>query len=233
MAPTPASSTFFTPPALPAKYNVQHMNITQAHQISARTKAVLSALRTSTGAASGEKQTSASDEALRTNGGEDGDEKKGDAKDQITIMALTAPNPKAAGKLISVVEIVKRELQRRTKGSEGGTGSNAKGKGWWQYTQLKSVVREVPREVKRAAKKGGEEGTVGNGGKNAEEDNDDEEDAFEPVPKPAAKRKRDGEAAETNAESNGGDSTMKKRAMPILTVYLSTAPVKELKMAFG
>jgi hypothetical protein len=211
------------------------LTIAQAHQISARTKSVLSALFPSTESGSERKLShSASGEISgTTNTGKDSAAKIASTKDQITIVALTAPNPKAAGKLISVVEIAKREIEKRRKASGNASEGKAKGKGWWQYTQLKSVVREVPRETKQKGKVMGGEGEAGKD--EAVEQDDEEDDAFEPVPseEASAKRKRDGKESGELEDGYEMDVTMKKRAMPVLTVYLSTVPVRELKMAFG
>ncbi|KJX93775.1 hypothetical protein TI39_contig4258g00008 [Zymoseptoria brevis] len=236
MAPLPPSNSNFTPPTLPSNYILRPVTISQSHQISARTKTVLSILSPSSDFIPQSKTATSitgdipPGNAAKTAAGK----KNADAKSQVTIVALTAPNPRAAGKLISIVEIVKRELESRKKASEVGGEVKAKGGGWWQYTQLKSVVQEVPRERKREVKAGGDGGEGGVDGR-IEKDDEEEEDAFE-VMDPAktnGKRKREGAEFEKAGEVEQGDSTTKKRAMPVLTVYLSTAPVKELRMAFG
>ncbi|SMY29611.1 unnamed protein product [Zymoseptoria tritici ST99CH_1A5] len=237
MAPLPPSNPNFTPPTLPSNYILRPVTISQSHQISARTKTVLSILSPSSDSNPDDKSatTIPGDGPQDTNVAKPAAGKKtADAKNQVTIVALTAPNPRAAGKLISIVEIVKRELESRKEASEVGGEVKAKGKGWWQYTQLKSVVLEVPRERKRKGKAGGEEAQA-RAEKAGVEDDEEEEDAFEVMDsaKMSAKRKRGGEESEKTGEAEERNSTTKKRAMPVLTVYLSTTPVKELKMAFG
>ncbi|SMR64266.1 unnamed protein product [Zymoseptoria tritici ST99CH_3D1] len=237
MAPLPPSNPNFTPPTLPSNYILRPVTISQSHQISARTKTVLSILSPSSDSNPDDKSatTIPGDGPQDTNVAKPAAGKKtADAKNQVTIVALTAPNPRAAGKLISIVEIVKRELESRKEASEVGGEVKAKGRGWWQYTQLKSVVQEVPRERKRKVEVEGDAGEGGVDG-GAEEDDEEEEDVFEIMDsaKTSTKRKRGGEESEKVAEEESRDSTTKKRAMPVLTVYLSTAPVNELRMAFG
>lgn len=115
-----------------------------------------------------------------------------DGETKSTVVALTAAS-KAAGKLISIVEIAKRELV-------------ARGFKVYQYNALSSRMTEIPRRTKRA-----QDGEVPVAA-NAEASESD--DAFEAM----------GAVQETGT---------KKRNVPLMTVYLSTASVKELKTAFG
>ncbi|KAK0256110.1 hypothetical protein LTR91_000289 [Friedmanniomyces endolithicus] len=111
------------------------------------------------------------------------------------IVALTA-EARVASKLISVVEIAKRDLA-----SKGGE--------CFQYTALSSRIGEVPRERKvkgggRAVNQPGED----DGGADEEGDGD-----FQTMPDPMG--------------------VMKKRNTPVMTIYLSSVAVKELRVAYG
>lgn len=100
-----------------------------------------------------------------------------------------------ANKLISIVEIAKRELK-------------ANDMSIYQYNALSSETIQVEREQKKsnAAPNGKNDGAG-----EAEEGSDD---AFETM----GQRTLDGP---------------KKRMIPIMTAYLSTASVKELKASYG
>ncbi|KAK0851773.1 hypothetical protein LTR03_003797 [Friedmanniomyces endolithicus] len=114
--------------------------------------------------------------------------------DKPAIVALTA-EAKVASKLISVVEIAKRDLA-------------SKGIKCFQYNALSSRVGEVPRERKK-----------GGGGRGVNQPGDD---------------------AGADGEGDGDFQTMpdpmgvtKKRNTPILTIYLSSVAVRELRTAYG
>lgn len=96
-----------------------------------------------------------------------------------TIVALAAPS-KASSKLISIVEIAKRELGEKK---------------CFQYTALHTETVRLPDS--------GE----------AHDDEDGEERAFEAMP--------------------GAIGTGRRRKVPVLTIYLSTTSVRELKAAYG
>lgn len=140
-------------------------SIHSSTQISSRTSAVLSNLQ----------QQQPSNRTTNEGGQKD---------NKPTLVILTAKS-KATSKLISIVEIAKRELA-------------AQGVKCFQYNALTSELLDVPR---KKAKVG-----VGKGSES--------EDAFE-----------------TMGERELGE--MKKRNVPIMTVYLSTSSVRDLKMAYG
>lgn len=73
----------------------------------------------------------------------------------------------------------------------------------YQYNALSHEVVEIPRQRGR-----------GGGGGGSVVEGDDEEEGFETM----------------RADQGGG---MKKRAVPVLTVYLSSCAVKELRLAYG
>lgn len=145
--------------SLEASHSLVRLNVSSAHQISNRTSAIISRLNPS------EKSS----------------------EDQKTVVVVLTAKAKAAGKLISIVEIAKREL-------------NKDAIKCYQYTSLSSEVVEIERHPKGSKKDGG--------------DGEESDDAFQTM----------GEVKE---------SATKKRSMPVLTIYLSRSPVKELKAAFG
>ncbi|TKA24689.1 hypothetical protein B0A50_05677 [Salinomyces thailandicus] len=128
------------------------------------------------------------------------------------IVCLTAP-AKAASKLITIAEIAKRELK-------------GKGLECFQYCALGSEVVEVPREGLGRGKGGlRREGRVpgqgwkrgGEVGEEEEEEEAEEEEAFETMDAVAVK----------------GPGGLKKRKVPVLTVWLARGVVRELKGMYG
>ncbi|KAK0284089.1 hypothetical protein LTR35_005803 [Friedmanniomyces endolithicus] len=105
------------------------------------------------------------------------------------VVALTA-EAKVASKLISVVEIAKRDLA-------------SKGIKCFQYNALSSHVGEVPRERK-------ERGNQSSHDAGAERDGDAD---FQTMPDPMG--------------------VTKKRNSPVMTIYLSSVAVRELRVAYG
>jgi hypothetical protein len=97
-----------------------------------------------------------------------------------------------ANKLISIVEIAKRDLE-------------AKGVKVFQYNALSSEIVEIERKPR----------PKGVGAAPAAEEGDASEDeAFQTM----------------GAGEEGG---LKKRAVPVMTTYLTTQPVKALRTEFG
>lgn len=139
--------------ALATKYNVTKLSVASGTQVSSRVSAIVAKLGSSS-------QT--------------------DSKP--TILCLTA-KAKAANKLISVVEIGKRELA--TKGIK-----------CFQYNVLSSQMIEIDRQPSKAG------------------DGDEDEAAFETM---------DG------ATTVG---TKKKRNVPVLTIYLASRSIEELKIEY-
>lgn len=121
------------------------------------------------------------------------------------LITLTA-QAKTANKLISIVEIVKREARK----------ANPRHK-VFQYTELTSKMIEIPRNPPARDKA---KTAVGDKASLDQDDGgevpNEEDEAFETMPEP---------------QSHG--STMKLRRIPVLTAYLAAASVRELKVAFG
>jgi hypothetical protein len=106
-----------------------------------------------------------------------------------------------ASKLISIVEIAKRNLESPDSGIK-----------IFQYSSLSSEMVEIERKPK----------TKGLGAPLPEGEGSDDEGAFQTM----------GASAPT-ASSGQDEGGMKKRAVPVLTVYLAGRPVKALRSEFG
>ncbi|KAI6865030.1 hypothetical protein KC343_g2935 [Hortaea werneckii] len=143
------------------KYRHVQLNVVSSTQIASRTSKIISHL----------------DEQP----GEDG---------KPTVVSLTA-RAKAASKLISIAEIVKRDLAARDVRC-------------YQYNALDSELADIPRD--RRPKQPAD--SVGG----AEEDGESDE-AFETMGAPTG--------------------PTKKRSVPVMTIYFSKVPIKELKADYG
>jgi len=108
------------------------------------------------------------------------------------VLCLTA-KCKSASKLISVVEIAKRELV-------------SKGTKCFQYTALSSELIDIPRDLSKQSKGGGADEEAGRSG-------DESDDAFQTM--------------------GASHRDTKKRNMPVMSIYLSREPVRELKGVYG
>lgn len=151
--------------SLASSYTLIKLSVHNSTQIASRTTAVISALL-----GDGTTPATTTDET----------------NTKPSLVILTARS-KAANKLISIVEIIKRDLA-------------GKGVAVYQYNVLGSEMMEVPRGGE--AKKGVES------------------DA-------------DGVGEEAGFEMMGEKGDVKKRAVPIMTTYLSRGSVKELKVVYG
>lgn len=151
---------------LQQKYDVVRFHIASGTQISTRTSTVTS--------------------RLSNVPSEDG---------KLVVVALTA-QAKVASKLISIVEIAKRDLTSR-------------GVQCYQYNALKSEMIEIDRKPKHKANGLGTDQAL-----HDRDESDESDHAFETI----------GERE---------DVGKKKRAVPVMTVYLSRESVKELRQAHG
>lgn len=123
--------------------------------------------------------------------------------ERATIVALSARS-KAATKLVSVVEVVKRELDGR-------------GLGWWQYSGVHGVLDEMGGKDGSGADSAGLRGkkrTRESEGE-SEGEEDGEEEVFEKMRVP------------------GEEERQKVRQIPVITIYMSRTPVPELRRRFG
>jgi hypothetical protein len=121
-----------------------------------------------------------------------------------------------ASKLISIVEIAKRNLAESPPPPTTTNGSS--GIEIFQYSSLSSEMVEIER--RKSKPKGGLGGAPLPEG---EGEGSDDEGAFQTMGASSA-------AAAGDGEDEGG---MKKRAVPVLTVYLAGRPVKALRSEFG
>jgi hypothetical protein len=126
-----------------------------------------------------------------------------------------------ASKLISIVEIAKRNLAESppptttTNGSSGSSGIEI-----FQYSSLSSEIVEIER--RKPKQKGGLAGAPLPGGAGeGEGEGSDDEGAFQTM------------GASSAAADGKDEGDMKKRAVPVLTVYLAVKPVKALRSEFG
>jgi hypothetical protein len=119
------------------------------------------------------------------------------------LVTLTA-QAKTANKLISIVEIVKREARKVNPSNKV-----------FQYTELTSKMIEIPREPPARDKPKTALGDKTASGRDDGSPNEEDE-AFETMPEPQQ-----------------AGSIMKLRRVPVLTIYLAAVSVRELKVAFG
>jgi hypothetical protein len=113
-----------------------------------------------------------------------------DSESAKPALVIIVAQSRWANKLISIVEIAKRDLE-------------SKGVKVFQYNALSSEIVEIERK---------------------------------PKPKGLGATAQDGEASEDDAFQTIGaaeEGGLKKRAVPVMTTYLATQPVKALRMEFG
>jgi hypothetical protein len=125
-----------------------------------------------------------------------------------------------ASKLISIVEIARRNLESPPSTTSGGDSSSS-GIKVFQYSSLSTEIVEFERKPKPKGLVGGARILPEGEG----EEEDDDEGAFQTMGASSAATAASGEK-----ESEGG---LKKRAVPVLTVYLAGKPVKALRSEFG
>ncbi|KAI9711090.1 MAG: hypothetical protein M1812_007284 [Candelaria pacifica] len=137
------------------------------------------------------------------------------------IVVLTA-KPKVAGKLISIVEIAKRQLAENNRT-------------YFQYTGLKSQMVEISTPVVQVRQQQGTEQRAANVAANDVED-DELDDSFEVIEEPKAKpdsavlSARDAKAQASAGVSVGGHKT---RAVPLLFICMSTKHIQEFNDIYG
>ena len=171
----------FDDAALSETHTITRLSIQSNTQISAKATNVISKLSPTTQ----EKDSSKTD--TDTN-----------AKPPLIILRAQS---RWASKLISIVEIAKRNLESPDSGIK-----------IFQYSFLSSEMVEIERKPK----------PKGLGAPLPEGEGSDDEDAFQTM----------GASAPT-ASSGQDEGGMKKRAVPVLTVYLATRPVNGLRSEFG
>jgi hypothetical protein len=125
-----------------------------------------------------------------------------------------------ASKLISIVEIAKRNLESPPTTSGGDSNNGIK---VFQYSSLSTEMIEIERKPKPKGLVGGAQPLPGGEGEGSD---DDEEGAFQTMGASPA-------ATATAGSGEGEEGGLKKRAVPALTVYLATRAVKALRSEFG
>ena len=151
------------------------------------------------------------------------------AKPNVVVLSAKAG---VANKMISVVEIAKRELE-------------AEGAKWWQYSRVHSQITELKEktskgtdggktlaqwEIEQAAKSGAEPQDLKNGADDsAMTDADGEEEVDEDAFETAAPNGNE----VTSAPAEEIPARKKIRAVPVLTIFMSRVPVNELKQEYG
>jgi hypothetical protein len=186
----------FDDSSLSETHTITRLSIQSNTQISAKATKVISKL-------SATQQDSSATNSAETN-----------AKPPLIILRAQS---RWASKLISIVEIAKRNLESPPSTASGGDSSSSSGIKVFQYSSLSTEIVEFERKPKP-------KGLVGDAqllpGGEGEDEDDDDEGAFQTM----------GASSATTAASGGG---LKKRAVPVLTVYLAGKPVKALRSEFG
>ncbi|KAI1486092.1 hypothetical protein F5X96DRAFT_271496 [Biscogniauxia mediterranea] len=204
--------------AIESKYDIQLQSVISSSKIQQRVTALLRHLRAST-----------SDDPAAADG-------KPPKKTRLSILRARAPD---AGKLISIAEIAKRELEKS--GAQGGEGGR-----WYQYMALGEEKKERPRGG------GGDEGRTvieetvlggGGGGPNARDPNNKNDKT--PRAGDGRDEKREDDGDEDEDEDEDDFEVMKTpleraiegrplvRAVPVLNLFLSRVSVEELKKRYG
>ena len=125
------------------------------------------------------------------------EEEKTSTTNKKSPLVILVAQSRWANKLISIVEIAKRDLE-------------AKGVKVFQYNALSSEIVEIERK----ARPKGVDAAASTAAADAEGGDGSEDEAFQTM----------------GAGEEGG---MKKRAVPVMTTYLSTQSVKALRLEFG
>lgn len=146
-------------------------------------------------------------------------------KPGLVVLYASAP---VGSKLVSIVEVVKREIEAEGKKNGGKVGR------WWQYSGVGEEIVEV-----RPQGKGGKKGKGGSSSQPIElDDEEGEKMDLDAEEKEGGKEDGDGDEEESEpyfeplkkVEQQVGK---KFKAGAVLTVYLSRVPVKELEKVYG
>jgi len=228
----PFPTSFPLPPQPPSPTTLHALTIISSSKINSKVTQILSLLYPTPPPAS--TTTTADKGAVQTEkhntDGQNQNQQQQQQQQQQPLVAITA-KPAVANKLISVVEIIKRDVRE---------SPVASGKALFQYTAIKGVVeaskpkRAVPQKNK----------TEGSKKRPRDEDQDGGREG-------AGKRVKMTEGAGENVEEDEGRSDAEsedafvtqatpvfqvekpKRDVPYLTIYLSPVHIKELREAYG
>ncbi|KAI0446254.1 hypothetical protein F4803DRAFT_547495 [Xylaria telfairii] len=135
------------------------------------------------------------------------------SKTRVSILRAKATE---AGKLISIAEIAKREIEKELSAGDDGAGKagqEEKGGQWFQYIALGEELIRKPRDEGNTII---EETVLGGLGDNKRDH--DEDDEFEVMKTPFER-------------AIAGQPLV--RGVPIMSLFLSRSPVEELKKRYG
>lgn len=143
-----------------------------------------------------------------------------DALKQDDFLIAVSAQGEGTIKLVGIVDLVRRVV------APGGEVGSEHGKGvekWYMYTVLTHV--EVEPKSKSVGQVGTKDDEEGGAGAVVEAQDVDEEEAFEPM---------DVDGPESRSgRAEGLGSEVKKRRIPVLTVWMTKKSVPALKNAFG
>lgn len=126
--------------------------------------------------------------------------------------------------MVSVVEVVKREVERENYG---------RGR-WWQYSGVGEEIIEVSPKSSRKGTKREPIALDGEGGDKMDVDAKETKDGEGEVKGEVMGQSEEESEPYFEPLKKGGVMEMKKyKAEAVLTVYLSRVPIKELKAVYG
>ncbi|KAI1353547.1 hypothetical protein F5Y01DRAFT_55333 [Xylaria sp. FL0043] len=140
-------------------------------------------------------------------------------KTKISLLRAKAPE---IGKLISIAEIVKREIEKERPASDdivGETGQGGKTGRWFQYIALGEEFEQKERAEGNTVIEETVLGGADTDMRDDERDDDDDgDDGFEVMKTPFERAVQEQPLV---------------RAVPVMTLFLSRSPVEELKKRYG
>ncbi|KAI1308606.1 hypothetical protein F5Y03DRAFT_93051 [Xylaria venustula] len=178
-----------------ARYEVQLQSVISSSKIRQRVTAILRHLTASANPSSADQTSNVAT-----------------SKTKISVLRSKASE---AGKLISIAEIAKREIETENEkaGSDGETGQGGGRGRWFQYIALGEELQHRDRDEVNTVI---EETVLG--GPDTDERDHEEDDEFE-VMKTPFERAIEGQPL--------------ARGVPVMSLFLSRSPVEELKRRYG
>jgi len=213
--PRPRNKMPFDATTLSSTHSITHLSIQSNTQISPKATTIISKFSPSEPTTTKDSTTTTANQQQK--------------KQQPPPLIILRAQARWASKLISIVEIAKRNLEQSTNNAENNTSTVNNPIKIFQYSSLSSELIETQRRNQPKKTQGlglgaaAPEGQEGAGS----DDDDDDEGAFQTMDSTAAATSRSSEAVDE------GGMEKKKRAVPVLTVYLAGAPVKALRSEFG
>ena len=140
------------------------------------------------------------------------------------VVALRARS-NVASKLISVVEIAKRDIESKERSGK-----------WYQYSRVSGELKEIPKVKPSKGSKNQAQDDAGKkqGGRTIKDWNFQHRQADAPKDLESGDEDGEEEAFETMADAvaKPGAKDTKLRNIPVLTIYMSRVPVSELRIEF-